>query len=501
MTANSPLTALVEKQSMTLNRAKIVATLGPASSSDDVVEQLILTGMNVARINMSHGSHETHRENIQRVRRIAEKHRISVGILADLQGPKLRIGQFENDEPIFLEQGQVVTLKACDERGHQHFITTPSVPLLNALQVSDLVLINDGAIRLQVQERLDDITITAHVLQGGKLSERKGINVPDTNLTFSALTDKDKEDALFALKQGADFIALSFVRTAQDIYDLQTFMADNGFKPAPIIAKIEKPKALERIDEILDACFGLMVARGDLGVEIPAARVPVVQKQLIEKATQVQKPVIVATQMLESMIYSATPSRAEVSDVANAVFDGADAVMLSAESAAGSFPVEAVQMMRQIIVEAEKHYSTHQYTATRSTNTAPLLAHQTIANAVSYAAIKSDVKAIVVMSDSGSMAQRVSKLKPLRPIICLTESQQTYQRVSLLWGVTPLVIRFGETTEEVLNNGEAAIIQHKLLAIGDETLFCAGQTAILGATNMLKFFTMGQTIRSAIGLI
>ncbi len=501
MASPNAITDNLEKQGMSLNRSKIVATLGPASSTDAMVEKLVIAGLNVARINMSHADQATHRQSIQRVRRIADQLKMSVGVLADLQGPKLRVGQFENDEPVMLESGQAITLQASSERGNVELITTPSEPLLAALAIGDMVLINDGAIRLQVKDRQDEQTVQCVVIQGGKLSERKGINVPDTDLTFSALTEKDKEDALFALKEGADFIALSFVRTAQDVRDLKEFITEHGYSVPPIIAKIEKPKALDNIDEILEEVYGLMVARGDLGVEIPAAKVPVVQKQLIEKAAKAQKPVIVATQMLESMIHSANPTRAEVSDVANAIFDGADAVMLSAESAAGDYPVEAVQMMRQVIIEAEKHYTSHNQLPHEPSSVFSREFHQTIANAASYAAIKSNVNALVVMSASGSMAQRISKLKPLRPIVALTENRQTYQRMSLLWGVTPLIIRFGETTEEVLNNGETAILQHHLLKVGDSVLFCAGATPIIGATNMIKFFTIGQSVKSSIGLL
>ncbi len=488
------------------NRAKIIATLGPASATDDILESLINAGASVIRLNMSHGTQEIHLENIQRIRRVSEKLNQSIGILADLQGPKLRTGLLVDGKTIRLKRGASVILKASLEPGTADVITTPSFELVESFELEAVMLLDDGRLRLQVTERISPTEVRCKILQGGKLSERKGINIPNTSLSFQALTEKDKEDAIFAIKNKVDFLALSFVRNAEDIHFLQNFIQESNVLEGeqdlpPIISKIEKPEALDDIDAIIDASFGIMVARGDLGVELPPEKVPTVQKQLICRCREREKPVIVATQMLESMMTSVHPSRAEVSDIANAVFDGTDALMLSGESAAGENPVASVQMMSRIIAEAEEHYTILQSRPHEKSVIQSPHFHHTIAHAASYAAIKADAKALVVLSSSGQMAQRISKLKPHRPIIALTEEDTICRRMTLLWGVVPLKIKFGETTEEIINNGETVILKKKLLKSGESILFCAGNTPILGATNMLKLFKIGEAIRSAIGIL
>ncbi len=488
------------------NRAKIIATLGPASATDDILTALIRGGASVIRLNMSHGTHETHGDNIQRIRRVAKTLNQNIGILVDLQGPKLRTGLLVEGKSISLVRGHQVMLKASLDPGTDGVITTPSFELVESLALETLLLLDDGRLRLQVVEQVNSTEVLCEIIQGGRLSERKGINVPNTSLSFQALTEKDKEDTLFAIQNDVDYLALSFVRNAEDIKFLQRFILESRVLKAdqtlpPIISKIEKPEALDDIDEILDVSFGLMVARGDLGVELPPQEVPIVQKQLIRKCREREKPVIVATQMLESMMTSVHPSRAEVSDIANAVFDGTDALMLSGESAAGENPIASVQMMSQIISEAEAHYTTLQNRPHEKSTVQSPHFHHTIAHAASYAAIKANVKALVVLSSSGQMAQRISKLKPHRRIIALTEDEATCRRMTLLWGVTPLKIKYGETTEEIINHGEEAILKRKLLTTGDSILFCAGNTPIIGATNMLKLFHIGEAVRSAIGIL
>ncbi len=488
------------------NRAKIIATLGPASATDDILASLIKAGASVIRLNMSHGTQEIHYENIQRIRRVSRQLDQSIGILADLQGPKLRTGLLVDNKPVDLLRDAELILKASLEAGTAEVVTTPSIELIEAIGLDTVILLDDGRLRFKVIERLSPTELRCQVVQGGKLSERKGINVPNTPLSFQALTEKDKADALFAVKNEVDYLALSFVRHVDDIIQLQDFIRESGLlakeeELPPIISKIEKPEALEHIDAIINASFGIMVARGDLGVELPPQKVPTVQKQLIRRCRELEKPVIVATQMLESMMTSAHPSRAEVSDIANAVFDGTDVLMLSGESAAGENPVASVQMMSQIISEAEDHYTALQSRPhEKSTLQSPHF-HHTIAHAASYAAIKANVEALVVLSSSGQMAQRISKLKPHRRIIALTEDDKTCRRMTLLWGVLPLKIKYGETTEEIINNGEEVILKRKLLTSGDSILFCAGNTPIIGATNMLKLFKIGEAIRSAIGIL
>jgi pyruvate kinase len=323
------------------------------------------------------------------------------------------------------------------------------------------------------------------------LEARKGINVPGATLPIAALTDKDKEDLEMAVRAGVDYVALSFVQRAEDIRELRSIVAGLGCECPRVIAKIEKPQALNEIDAILEESDGLMVARGDLGVELPPEAVPVVQKMLVGKANQAEKPVIIATQMLESMIHSLQPSRSDVSDIDNAVFEGADLLMLSGETSVGAHPVETVAMMGRIIRETEKSiFSRLDRPAEESRIVSPNFYHA-IAHTASYACRKANVKALIVFSNSGNMAQRISTLKPARPIIALTPSRAVYNRMSLLWGVTPLIIDGFDDTDAMLENGNRALLESGLLQRGDSVLFCAGATQMKGATNMLKIYRLG----------
>jgi pyruvate kinase len=474
-----------------LNRVKIIATLGPASAHAEVVKALLSSGVNVFRLNMSHSQLDLHRDNILMVRRVAESLDLPVALLADLQGPKIRTGSLKGLQPIPLITGQTIHLSCATHESNPAVISTNSVELVDALTPEMSVLIDDGNIELKVLERVDNKTVNCLIIQGGLLKDRKGINVPDANMLIDALTEKDRLDALFALEMKIDYIALSFVQHADDIRQLRTYINLLGFKAPPIIAKIEKPQALKEIDAILEESDGLMVARGDLGVELSPERVPVVQKELIDKANRAEKPVIVATQMLESMINNIHPTRAEASDVANAVFDGCDVVMLSGETAVGAHPVEVVKMMHKIIVEAERHYDRFQVRHHESQHVLSPNFYHAIAHSACYAATKADVKAIVVLSNSGSMARRISKLKPTRMIIALTPDPQVYNQMGLLWGVKPLLIPFGPNSDETINRGESAILLHEFLQKGDSVVMCAGHTPFLGASNMLKIYDIG----------
>ncbi len=483
--------------------AKIVATLGPASSSVPVLTDMIEAGLSIARLNMSHGEHGDQQERLELVRKVSNNVGRAVGVMADLQGPKIRTGILENRKPVELVTDSTVLFEHSDEPGNAKHITSPNGEIFEALTEGTQILINDGLLKLRVTKVLSNTQSECVVEQGGELNERKGINVPEKRLNVSAVTEKDKEDAIFAVKAGVDFIALSFVQSASDIWELKNFLAENNLPVPPIIAKIEKPQALDEIDAIFEEADAIMVARGDLGVELPPERVPMVQKQLIEKGLLTGKPVIVATQMLDSMTHNSTPSRAEVSDVANAVFDGADALMLSQETAMGSFPVETIAMMRRVIMEAES-YMLQTASRKRPHETSDIQSphyHHAIANAASYLSRKADVEAVVVLSESGSMAKRVSKLRPNHPIIALTEDEHVMRRMALLWGVRPLQIHFQDTTDATLYMAEAAMLKHNLLDIGDGVLFCSGLTPIEGATNMLKLFNVGDPIKSATGLL
>lgn len=475
-----------------MNRVKIVATLGPASSDESVIKALVEAGTNVFRLNLSHGAPADHRALVDRIRRVSKSLDVPVAILADIQGPKIRTGALKDHVPIELKDGTEVLLTSAQPLGEEGMISTTCQELIDSVKPGMMILIDDGNIEIQVKDKVDPRTLRCQVVQGGWLKERKGMNVPDTVLQIDALTEKDKADTLMSLELQVDFLALSFIQKPEDIQSLKNFIVQNGHTPPPIIAKIEKPQALDVIEEILALSDGLMVARGDLGVELSPERVPIVQKQLIEKANAAEKPVIVATQMLESMITNLHPNRAEVSDIANAVFDGCDAMMLSGETAVGEHPIETVRMMRKIIEEAEKNYLTYQHRPHEASSVVSPNFYHAIAHSASYAAMKADVKAIVVLSTSGSMAQRVSKLKPQREIIALTPDEKVYNRLALLWGVRALVIPFGPNTDETLSRGEKAILSHHLLEAGEKVVFCAGNTPFHGATNMLKIYRIGE---------
>jgi pyruvate kinase len=491
--AHSPNVPITEDLSH-INRTKIIATLGPATDSPERIRQLIEVGVSVFRLNLSHGAIEDHLARADRIRQVTAEMKHPVAILADLQGPKLRTGYLQNDQPIPLEVDSVLELTTRTRESSPGLISTTSQELVDALEPGAPVLIDDGKIHLEVLERVNQNTLKCRVTQGGTLQARKGINVPGTMLPITAMTDKDKADVQRVVEQGhIDYLALSFVQRAQDIVELKTYVKNLGLECPPVIAKIEKPQAMRDIDNILREADGLMVARGDLGVELKPEEVPIAQKRLVDKANWAEKPVIIATQMLESMIDSLQPSRSDVSDIANAVFDGADVLMLSGETSVGEHPVETVAMMGRIIHEAERNIFTHQIDrpAEESRLVSPNFYHA-IAHTASYASRKANVKALVVFSNSGSMAQRVSKLKPARPIIALTPKPDVCNRMSMLWGVIPLLIEEPHRTDELLESGEQAIIARNLLHRGDSVVFCAGNTQLKGATNMLKIYHLGE---------
>jgi pyruvate kinase len=480
-----------------VNRTKIVTTLGPASFTEETLKALILAGANVFRLNMSHCDSEEQRQRIILLRRIAEEMDRPMAILADLQGPKVRTGEVKDGHPVPLEAESLVELTCRTIVSSPATSSSPAIvattceELLTVLEAGSLVLLDDGKIHLQVTERLDAQTVRCRVTQSGLLDARKGINIPGSTLPIAALTDKDKEDLAMAARAEVDYVALSFVQRAEDIRELRNLVAELGCECPRVIAKIEKPQALQDIDAILAEADGLMVARGDLGVELPPEAVPVAQKMLVSKANQAEKPVIIATQMLESMISSLQPSRSDVSDIANAVFEGADLLMLSGETSVGAHPVETVMMMSRIIRETEKNiFSNTDRPAEESRIVSPNFYHA-IAHTASYGCRKANVKALVVFSGSGNMAQRISKLKPARPIIALTPSRAVYNQMSLLWGVTPLLIAPFEDTDEMLENVDRAIMDKGLLQHSDSILFCAGATQMKGATNMLKIYSLG----------
>ena len=458
---------------------KILATLGPASSSYEMIRKLHEAGADVFRLNMSHGSHEEIRERHAIIRQVEKDLNNPIGILADLQGPKLRVGVFANDQEM-LENGAKFRMDLDETPGDINRVCLPHPEIFQALEVGATLLVNDGKIRVKVLECGDDFA-DCEVIAGGMISNRKGVNVPDVVLPVAALSEKDKRDLEFVCDLGVDWLALSFVQRPEDVWEARTMA--NG--RAAILSKIEKPAAVTSFDEILDVSDGIMVARGDLGVELPVQNVPPIQKRLIRKCRKVAKPVIVATQMLESMIESPMPTRAEVSDVANAIYEGADAIMLSAESAAGDFPVEAVSTMNAVAEEVESDDTYRDIIEASRTADRKTVADGIVA-ASREIAETADIKAICCFTQSGTTAALVARERPRVPIIALTPLETTARRMSLTWGtdcvVTPTVDRFKQAVVSAVRAarmGQYATEEEQILVTAGVPFNVTGSTNIL----------------------
>ncbi len=433
----------IDPEVLLYRRTKIVATLGPSSRDPEIIEQLVRAGVNVFRLNFSHGTHDEHREIYERVRAIAAATAPATAILGDLSGPKIRTGTFASGS-ITLRKGEPVTVTTRDVEGRPGLIPTQYAAMADDVGPGDRILLDDGNLELTV-EGIDGSEIACRVVTGGRLKDRKGINLPGVNVSAPGLTDKDRRDAAFALELGVDFLALSFVRRGADVLELRQLMDEAG-ACVGIIAKIEKPEALEDIDAIVDAADGLMVARGDLGVELPPQAVPLAQDQLVELARKHAKPVIVATQMLESMMENPRPTRAEVSDVATAVRNGADAVMLSGETAAGDYPVKAVEMMDDVVRRTEGYLFTKGAFGSyrRRTSTPPIAIEDALAASNAQLSRDLRVRAIVVLSRSGRSVSVVSAARPAAPIVAVLRDAAMARAVNLIWGSIPRTIESPE---------------------------------------------------------
>jgi pyruvate kinase len=440
MSNHPPYTALLQRR-----RTKIVATVGPACREPAMLEALIRAGVNVFRLNLSHGDHAGHRANLANVRAAAEAAGEAVAVLADLCGPKIRVGRFA-DGRIILETGQKVTMTTRDVMGVPGLIPSQYAALAEDVRRGDRILLDDGMLELHVED-VAGSEIACTVTTGGVLKDRKGMNLPGVQVSAPALTDKDREDARFALDLGVDFLALSFVRRPRDVTDLKALIASAG-AVTPVIAKIEKPEALDAIDEILEAADGLMVARGDLGVELAPEAVPIVQHDLVERCRRCNKPIIVATQMLESMIEHPRPTRAEVSDVSHAVFAGADAVMLSAETASGAYPVKAVEMMDRVARQVEGWQwiegAFRSLSVAEREGPAPVPLREAVARSTAQLAHALRVRVVVVRTKHGTSAEVVAATRPAASIIALTMDPSVYRQMNLLWGVIPRLIDAAE---------------------------------------------------------
>jgi pyruvate kinase len=468
---------------MTSKKTRIVATLGPASSALETVEQLIMAGVNVFRLNFSHGTHESHLTAIKTIRQASEKTCRFVAILGDLCGPKIRIGKFANG-PIELKAGDLFYLSENpDEPGSQNGIGTSYPFLTKDIRPGNSILLDDGNLALEAIS-IKGNRINCRVTDGGTLKDKKGLSMPNAALSIATITETDKLDLKFMIENELDFVALSFVRKAQDLIDLQQLIGDN---PVRIIAKIEKPEALSEIDRILDNCEGIMIARGDLGVEMPIQKVPAVQRQLLQKCGRRGKTVITATQMLESMIESQRPTRAETTDVFNAIIEGSDAVMLSGETAAGRYPVEAVKMMAAIAAEAEQ---VNVGNDERINNLLPEVGNaieEVMAHAACEAALNVNARAIVPFTHSGNTALHISKYHPSTPVFALTPRAATCRRLALSWGVNPLIVSDMRNTDEMIAMSEKTLKELGIVKSGDVIVIVAGvPLGVKGNTNLMK---------------
>jgi pyruvate kinase len=478
-------------------KTKIVCTIGPASESPEVLEKLLQHGMNVARLNFSHGTHEEHLRRMQLIRQAALETGIEVAILLDTKGPEIRLGLIKDNKTV-LEEGREVILTVAEWEGTRERIQVNYPGLVNEVVPGNKILIDDGLLTLEVKEITGD-DIICLVLNGGPVSSRKGVNIPGVNIQLPSITPQDVEDIKFGIAQKVDFIAVSFVRQAEDVLAIRQILEENE-AVIDIIAKIETQAAVENIEEILKVSEGIMVARGDLGVEIPAEEVPLVQKRIIELCNQEAKPVITATQMLESMVRNPRPTRAEASDVANAIFDGTDAIMLSGETAAGDYPVEAVKVMATIARRAEKALEQQEVRGKKETEPS-----HTITDSISYATvtIAEDLgaAAIITSTKSGSTARMVSKYRPTAPILAATPSEEVARKLLLVWGVQPVIVTETDGTDEMFREAVAKCIMKGLISTGDLVIITAGvPVGVPGTTNLLKVHIVGEILARGTGI-
>jgi pyruvate kinase len=482
-------------------RAKIVATLGPASNTEPVFRKLVQAGLDIVRLNFSHGSHDEKLALIQMIRKVSREEGKPLCILGDLQGPKIRTSKLKDHVPVMLVAGESITITPNEVEGTAALVGTTFKTLAENVEQGSRILLSDGLIELRVTDVIED-DVVCEIINGGKLGENKGINLPGIPVRVPSLTSKDDIDLDFALKNGVDAIAVSFIRTAEDVNLVRNRVAAYG-GATWIIAKLEKPQAIEHLDAILQAADGIMVARGDLGVEIPPENVPAIQKHIIRRAADFRKPVITATQMLESMIDNPRPTRAEVSDVANAVYDGTDAVMLSGESAMGAYPVYAVEMMARIVAEAERNIAIvrAEESSVIAPRTRTLSVAETICEATAHAAHDLDLKGIAIFTESGATAIKLSKYKPAAPIYAFSSIEITINRLNLLWGVTPIRTSKVQTTESMVEVAETLLEQNGFARKGDIVGIVAGTGTKSGSTNFLRLHKLGDRIYRTSGVI
>jgi len=483
-----------------VKKTKIVCTIGPASESEEILKELMLNGLNVARLNFSHGTHDEHKKRIDTIKRLREELDLPVAIMLDTKGPEIRIKTFKNGE-VTLQAGDIFTLTTRDVEGDETIVSVTYEGLPNDVSKGTRILIDDGLVELEVLEIVNGTDIRCKVLNGGTIKNRKGVNVPNISINLPAVTEKDVEDIKFGIENDVDFIAASFIRRAEDVLQIRKILEDNGGEHIEIISKIENQQGIDNIDEIIEASDGIMVARGDLGVEIEAEKIPILQKQIIKKCNLAGKPVITATQMLDSMMRNPRPTRAEVTDVANAILDGTDAVMLSGETASGKYPVEAVKTMYNIAINTE---SSSQYLETlqsKRTLDNQISTTNAISKATCTTAEDLKASAIITATSSGYTSKAVSKFRPKSPIIAATTSEKVMRKLALVWGVYPVLAKKSENTDEVIDMSIHSAMMKGYVKEGDLIVITAGiPVGVSGTTNLIKVHTIGKVLLKGTGV-
>ncbi|SHJ44608.1 pyruvate kinase [Geosporobacter subterraneus DSM 17957] len=482
-----------------MRKTKIVCTIGPASEKPEVLKQLIDHGMNVVRLNFSHGSHEEHLGRINTVKAVRREMNVPVAILLDTKGPEIRTGKFKDPE-VLLEQGKEYILTTRDILGDATISNISYEGLPADVVPGDRILIDDGLVELEVLEVVNDTDIRCHINNSGTIKNHKGVNVPGVKINLPAITKKDADDIIFGIQNGIDFIAASFVRKPQDVYEIRRILEEHNAADIQIISKIENQEGVDNIDDIIEVSDGIMVARGDLGVEIPTEQIPLVQKMIIKKCNAVGKPVITATQMLDSMIRNPRPTRAEVTDVANAIFDGTDAIMLSGETAAGKYPLESVKTMANIAKTTEDSLDYRSILKEKGVGK-----EKSITDAVSHATCTSaqdlGASAIITSTSSGFTARMVSKFRPKAPIIATTTSHRVARQLALTWNTYPIVTGEGESTDEVFDLAIKEALKHKYIKCGDLIVITAGvPVGVAGTTNTIKVQIVGEVLLKGMGI-
>lgn len=482
-----------------LKKTKIVCTIGPASESPEVLEQLVKNGMNVARLNFSHGSHEEHLEKIKTIKKLRRKLNVPLGLMLDTKGPEIRIGRFEEKE-YFLKPDDIFTITTRDIIGNKNIVSVSYSGLPNDVEKGSIISVDDGLIQLEVMEIKDGTEIVCRVQNNGVISNNKGVNLPGRVTNLPAITPKDVDDIKFGIENGIDMIAASFIRKKEDIYDIRKVLEDHGGEDILILSKIESQEGVDNIDEIIEASDGIMVARGDLGVEIRTELIPLVQKEVIRKCNKAAKPVITATQMLDSMQRNPRPTRAETTDVANAIIDGTDCVMLSGETAAGKYPVEAVKTMRDICITTELsddfEENIYQAEIDRKITTTNAISKSTCTIASQL-----NAKAIITCTASGNTAKAVSKFRPKTNIIACTIDEKVARRLSVSWGVYPVIVEKAHETDELIERAIVGALKENYVQEGDITVLTAGiPLGVSGTSNLIKVHVIGDIIANGTGV-